>query len=65
MARPLNVDKRVIAIEQMARRSRKNATKAKRWAAELTRVPRGKRAVSAAQRALRLALALDQASKAA
>jgi len=65
MARPLNIDKRIVAIDQMARRARKNATKAKRWAAELTRIPRGKRANQAAQRALKLALALDQASKAA
>lgn len=64
MARPLNVDKRVVSIEQMAQRSRKNAEKARRWAAELMRVPRGKRAQSAAQRALRLATALDQAAKA-
>jgi hypothetical protein len=61
----MNVNKRVAAIEQMARRSRRNATKAKRWAAELTRVPRGKKAANAAQRALKLAEHLDQAAKAA
>lgn len=65
MARPLNVDKRVIAIDQLARRSRKNAAKAKRWAAELTRVPRGRKAQRAARRALKLAAALDKAGKAA
>lgn len=65
MARPMNVDKRVVAIEQMARRSHKNAAKARRMAGELLRFPRGKRAANAAQRALRLATALDQAAKAA
>lgn len=65
MARPLNVNKRVNSIEQMVRRSRKNASKARRWAAELTRIPRGVRAQRAAQRALKLADALDEASKAA
>lgn len=65
MARPLNIEKRVIAIEQMARRSKRNAAKAKRWAAELTRVPRGKTAQRAAERALRLAAGLDQAARAA
>lgn len=65
MARPMNINKRIDALEQMARRSRKNAVKARRMATELLRFDRGKRAANAAQRALRLAEHLDQAAKAA
>lgn len=65
MARPMNVEKRVIAIEQMRRRAQRNAVKARRWAQELTSMPRGARAQRAADRALKLADALSQAAKAA
>lgn len=65
MARPMNVDKRVAAIDQMARRARRNATKARRLASELTRFPRGGKAERAAERALILAEGLEQAVKAA
>lgn len=64
MARPMNVDKRVVAIEQIRRRARRNAAKAKRFANELTKVPRGKKAQRAAERALRLAEHLEQAAAA-
>ncbi len=65
MARPMNVEKRVIAIDQMRRRAQRNAVKARRWARELTSMPRGPRAQRAAARALKLADALSQAAKAA
>lgn len=65
MARPMNVEKRVIAIEQMRRRAQRNAAKARRMARELTNMPRGARAQRAASRALKLADALSQAAKAA
>ena len=65
MARPMNVEKRVIAIEQMRRRAQRNAVKARRWARALASMPRGARAQRAADRALKLADALSQAAKAA
>lgn len=65
MARPMNVNKRVAAIEQMARRTRRNAAKARRLADELTRFPRGGKAQRAAERARSLAEGLEQAARAA
>lgn len=65
MARPMNIDKRVAAIAQMSRRTRINAAKARRWADELTRFPRGGKAQRAAERARLLAEGLEQAAKAA
>ena len=65
MARPMNVDKRVAAIEQMARRTRRNAVKARQLADELTKFPRGGKAQRAAERARVLADGLEQAARAA
>lgn len=65
MARPMNVDKRVAAIAQITRRTRANASKARRMADELTRFPRGAKAQRAAERARILADGLEQAIKAA
>jgi hypothetical protein len=65
MARPMNVDKRVAAIAQMARRTRINAAKARRLADELTKFPRGGKAQRAAERARILAHGLEQAARAA
>lgn len=65
MARPMNVDKRVAAIAELRRRTRTNAAKARRWADELTRFPRGGKAQRAAERARALADGLEQAAEAA
>lgn len=65
MARPMNVNKRVAAIEQITRRTKLNAAKARRMADELTKFPRGGKAQRAAERARSLADGLDQAVKVA